>query len=87
MQAINQAIEKAGGPSRLAALLGVTTQAVCFWRDGKRSVPTDKMAEIEKACGFAVMRWHLRPDDWHRIWPELVGTEGAPSLPTTQQEL
>jgi hypothetical protein len=20
----------------------------------------------------------LRPDDWHRIWPELIGAEGAP---------
>jgi len=20
----------------------------------------------------SVMRWHLRPDDWHKIWPELI---------------
>lgn len=27
-----------------------------------------------------VERWHLRPKDWHVIWPELVGTKGAPRL-------
>ena len=24
--------------------------------------------------------WDLRPDDWHRIWPELIDTDGAPQL-------
>jgi hypothetical protein len=27
------------------------------------------------------MRWDLRPHDWHLVWPELVGIEGAPQLP------
>lgn len=35
---------------------------------------------LESASSGAVMRWDLRPDDWHLIWPELVGTEGAPSI-------
>lgn len=26
-------------------------------------------------------RWHLRPNDWHLIWPELIGTPGAPTVP------
>ena len=25
-----------------------------------------------------VAEWDLRPADWHLIWPELVGAEGAP---------
>jgi hypothetical protein len=32
-----------------------------------------------------VARWDLRPDDWHRIWPELIGAEGAPPLPVEPQ--
>lgn len=28
-----------------------------------------------------VKRWDLIPETWHRIWPELVGAEGAPELP------
>lgn len=31
-----------------------------------------------------VRRWDLRPADWHRIWPELIGAEGAPVLPTEE---
>jgi DNA-binding transcriptional regulator YdaS (Cro superfamily) len=33
---------------------------------------------IEQASDGAVRRWDLRPTDWHRIWPELKGAEGAP---------
>lgn len=29
--------------------------------------------------------WDLRPDDWHLIWPELIGTEGAPVVPGAEQ--
>lgn len=28
----------------------------------------------------SVRLWQLRPGDWHLIWPELVGTEGAPCV-------
>ena len=24
----------------------------------------------------------LRPDDWREIWPELIGSDGAPDVPT-----
>ena len=42
--------------------------------------------EIESECAAgAVRRWDLRPDDWHRIWPELIGAEGAPDVPTAQE--
>ena len=36
---------------------------------------------IERASGGVVRRQDLRPDDWHRIWPELIGAEGAPDVP------
>lgn len=36
---------------------------------------------IEQITKGAVSRRHLRPDDWHRIWPELIGTDGAPAIP------
>lgn len=50
----------------------MSTQSVCFWRDGLRCVPTEKMALIEQACGGAVTRKEMRPDDWQEIWPELA---------------
>ena len=33
---------------------------------------------IEHHSAGRVRRWHLRPTDWHRIWPELIGMPGAP---------
>jgi hypothetical protein len=36
---------------------------------------------IERETGRQVMRWDLRPLDWHEIWPELIGLPGAPALP------
>lgn len=48
----------------------------------------ENCVSIEKATDGAVRRWDLRPDDWHRIWPELIGAEGAPAVsptPTTAE--
>lgn len=36
---------------------------------------------LERETGGRLRRWHVRPKDWHLIWPELVGTEGAPPVP------
>lgn len=76
MDAIKRAIEHCGGAAKLATQLGVTTQAVCFWRDGERGLPAKKCSAIELATGGAVTRQELRPDDYHLIWPELA--PGAP---------
>lgn len=35
---------------------------------------------IERESESAVRRWDLRPEDWWKIWPELVGVEGAPAV-------
>lgn len=80
MNPIETAIEAAGGPSQVASVLGVTVQAVCFWRDGKRETPPEHMAILEQLAKGAVRRWHMRPNDWHLIWPELVGQKGAPKV-------
>ena len=35
---------------------------------------------LEKTLG--IPRWKSRPTDWHEVWPDLIGTEGAPPIPT-----
>ena len=45
---------------------------VSQWATGVKAVPTERCPEIERATSGAVTRRDLRPDDWHRIWPELV---------------
>ncbi|MCL2656846.1 MAG: helix-turn-helix domain-containing protein [Betaproteobacteria bacterium] len=65
MKTIVNAIALLGGPSKAAATLNVTIQAVCFWRDGKRRLPAERCPAIERATGGAVTCEELRPDvDW-----------------------
>jgi hypothetical protein len=33
------------------------------------------------------MRWDLRPNDWHLIWPELAKNPSAPPVPRAEQAL
>ncbi len=35
---------------------------------------------IELDTERTVRRWELRPEDWHLIWPELIGAAGAPNV-------
>ena len=48
--------------------------------NGSRPAPPTRCYAIEVGTDFEVRRWDLRPDDWHRIWPELIGAEGAPAV-------
>lgn len=65
----------------LARALGVPQPTVSQWKSGDREVPIHRCTDIELATDRQVMRWDLRPDDWWRIWPELIGLEGAPAVP------
>jgi DNA-binding transcriptional regulator YdaS (Cro superfamily) len=40
--------------------------------------------QIAIATDSEVHVWDLRPDDWHLIWPELIGVDGAPAVPADQ---
>lgn len=82
MTALERAIDEYGGPTKVALLLGVSPQAVCFWRDGKRTFPVEHCATLDGVT--SIRRWDLRPDDWHRIWPELIGAAGAPPVPAEE---
>jgi DNA-binding transcriptional regulator YdaS (Cro superfamily) len=65
--------------SALARCVGVKPPTVHQWLTGLRPVPSLKAPLIEHETG--VSRWDLRPADWHRIWPELIGADGAPPIP------
>lgn len=65
MNAISRAIKIAGSGVNLARSLGVTPQAVCFWRDGLREFPADLCPTVERITDRAVTCEQLRPDvDW-----------------------
>jgi DNA-binding transcriptional regulator YdaS (Cro superfamily) len=71
--------EERGRTKQLAAKLGVSDSLVTQWASGK-AVSAERCYPIELATACLVRRWDLRPSDWHRIWPELIGAKGSPSL-------
>jgi hypothetical protein len=77
----SELIDKLGGTAAVASRVGVRLASVSEWR--RNGIPDGRLielgAEIEQRTQWR--RWDLRPDDWHRIWPELVGADGAPQVP------
>ena len=81
MESLKDAVSRLGVVAASAALTAamgkeLSPQRLSNW--GERGVPIEHAAVVEKVLG--VPRWTLRPEDWHRIWPELVGAPGAPAI-------
>lgn len=57
------------------------------WRHGYANRrPGPRMCVVIEAMSKRkVRRWDLHPEDWHEIWPELIGTKGAPRVPQTKK--
>lgn len=73
-----------GGMTAVAADCGVPRGT--FWQWLYRgNVPPEYAPAVELVTG--VPRWHLRPSDWHRIWPELMSRPGAPAAPIEEAEV
>lgn len=66
MTTFQKVIDHFGGVSKAAKALGVTYQAVCFWRDGERKIPEKACIDIERETSGKVRCEDLRPDvDWN----------------------
>jgi hypothetical protein len=72
-------------PTKLAAAMGngVLRQHIEHWLKAG-SVPERHAGIFAMVTGQKV--WEVRPDDWHTIFPMLVGTKGAPSIPDQETE-
>lgn len=78
MKLFDYLAEERGRAARVAAEVGLHVAFLSQIARGVRPVPADRAPALERASGGRVRRWDMRPADWHRIWPELVGSEGAP---------
>lgn len=76
------AIASSGGTAALAEQLGESPQTINNWVG--RGVPVARCAEVEAALRGGVMRWDLRPNDWHLIWPELRKLKASPKIAAGQ---
>jgi 1,6-anhydro-N-acetylmuramate kinase len=52
---------------------------------GMRTASAALTRSVAGRTGREVAEWDLRPHDWHLIWPELIGAEGAPAVPASQE--
>jgi DNA-binding transcriptional regulator YdaS (Cro superfamily) len=76
--------QERGRGGRLAAAAGLAPAFISQIANGLRPAPAEHCKAIERASGRTVRCWDLRPKDWHRIWPELIGTDGAPRVPAEE---
>lgn len=69
-----------GGITALAKDLELTTVYLSqlIARQDERVPSPELCVRIEQRTG--VMRWDLRPDDWHLIWPELKKRKDSPKV-------
>lgn len=65
MNAIDKAVELAGGRTKLAELIGVTPQFIWQMQRGIRPIPAALCRRIEAATG--VKREDLRPDVFGQV--------------------
>lgn len=69
---INTYLSTVENAASLARKLSISPALISQWKNGTRPVPIERCPDIERATNGAVTRKDLRPDDWARIWPELV---------------
>ncbi len=67
----------------LAAQAGVSPEALYQAIHDQRGLSPATCVQIEESTSGVLRRWHLRPRDWHLIWPELKRAKGAPAIPET----
>jgi len=80
---LNEYVKQQFGRSVLIARsVGVSPPVVSDWVTGKKQIPVERCVQIEQATQGAVTRIDLRPDDWHRYWPELA-TQSQPQQQQT----
>jgi len=72
---IKEYIQKNTTQAEFAALIGVSVGLVYQWLKEIRPISIEKCVEIEQKTKGVLNRKHLRPNDWQKIWPELIQQE------------
>lgn len=66
---------KAADRAALAEKVGVNEQYLYQCLTGRKAMKPEEAVRVERESAGQVTRRDLRPEDWHRIWPELVTDE------------
>lgn len=74
-----------GNATRLAAALDIPMTYLSQMASGERAVNPARAALIAQHTGGLVPHWETRPKDWWVIWPELIGSDGAPEVLSSEK--
>jgi len=69
--------------AEFARAINVSAALLHQWIEKIRPVAIQHCPAIEKQTDGLVTRQELRPDDWHKIWPELA-TSAPPAASTPE---
>lgn len=69
---------------QLAVKAGISDAVLYQALNGYDPIKPAGCVAIETKLNRVLMRWDLRPNDWHEIWPEFIRRKGAPPVPTKQ---
>ena len=61
-----------GEKANFARRVGISPAFLYQIEIGKKQLPVQKCAMFECESKGAVTRKEIRPDDWQKIWPELI---------------
>lgn len=75
----------AAARAELAAMVHISDPYLYQCLTGRKAMKPEEAVRVEVESRLALRRWHLRPRDWWLIWPELIGTEGAPAVPQPEE--
>ena len=68
----------------IAVACGLNPQYLYQCLTRRRDMDPRQAAALERRSAGRVRRWHVCRD-WHLIWPELIGADGAPPIPDQHQ--
>lgn len=71
---------------RIAVKVGVNEQYLYQCLTGRRDMNPAEARRIEDDSEREIRRWDICQKSWHLIWPELVGTDGAPEVPEAAKQ-
>lgn len=64
----------------LAEATGASEQYLYQCLTGRRDMAPAEAMRLETETRGELRRWALCQKTWHRIWPDLIGAEGAPAI-------
>lgn len=65
---------------RLAVAHSINEQYLYQCLTGRRDMNPGQARKLEEVTGGELRRWALCQKTWSQIWPELIGSEGAPEI-------